>query len=77
MLLWTLVGYAGMLFLLSAFILNATQKIKSSSQLYAWLNIIASLLLLAYSVSLRSIPFAIVNTVWVIFSVFDLVKKQK
>lgn len=77
MIIWTIAGYTGMLFLLSGFVLNAMQKIKSDSPIYAWLNIVASLLLLAYSISLRSIPFAIVNLVWIIFSIIDLARDNK
>ncbi len=66
-------GFLGMVFLLVAFALNFLKKIKTESKIYSILNIIGSMLLEYYSYLLNSTPFIILQSIWGLFAVYNLI----
>lgn len=69
----TFMGFAGMLLILLAFVLEQIHRWSSDSLLYDGFNFLGSLLLCLYAYFLRSYPFLILNLVWCFVSLRDLV----
>lgn len=69
----TIIGFAGSFIVLVAFLLNQYNKLKNNSFIYDFINFIGSLFLLVYAISTNSIPFIIVNAVWGLFSLKDVI----
>ena len=59
------VGMAGMLCILTAFVLDEFSKWNQETVQYNLLNILGGLLLVWYALTLNSWPFIILNGVWV------------
>lgn len=71
----TAIGTIGSLTILLAFVLNQTHKLKDTDFKYDLLNFAGSILLLYYAAAIESYPFIIINTVWGIVSLKDLIGK--
>ena len=67
-------GIVGLIFILTAFILNELKKINTDSKLYNILNLIGGISLAYYSYTLKSIPFIILQSVWAIFALYNLIR---
>ena len=67
-------GYAGLLFILTAFVLNISKKINTDSKLYNILNLIGGTSLAYYSFTLKSIPFIILQAIWAVFALYNLIR---
>lgn len=72
--LTTIVGVFGASIILIVFVLNQINKLKNDSFLYDFLNLIGSILLMIYAILLTSYPFLILNLVWALVSLKDVVK---
>jgi len=70
------IGTIGMIFLLVAFALNLFKKITQDSLIYNIFNIIGAGFLFYYAYTLNSIPFLILESIWISFAVYKLIKKQ-
>jgi hypothetical protein len=71
------IGSLGATIILVAFILNQLNKIKNDSLAYDLMNLIGSILLIWYAILLSSIPFLILNGVWAIISLKDIVSRKR
>ncbi len=73
-------GILGASFLLFAFFMNLFEKWNENSFYYIFFNIIASFFLILYAYFLNSIPFIVINGVWLLFSIIKfsevIVKKH-
>ena len=67
-----LIGISGTAIILVSFLLNQIHKISSDSLPYDIANFIGALLLVIYAVLLNSLPLAILNGVWALFSLRDI-----
>jgi hypothetical protein len=72
----TIIGVAGASLILIAFVLNQFGKWSKDSFSYDLVNASGSLLLIVYAYLLVSYPFMILNGVWFLVSVRDLVGKK-
>jgi hypothetical protein len=72
-----LICLAGMAIVLTAFILNVLHKLKASDHSYLILNIVGSLLLIWYAALLQSLPFLILNVIWVLSALWGLLHGKK
>ena len=73
-----IIGIAGMVFILVAFILDEFCKHWNQDSIrYNVLNIIGSALLLWYAYSLKGWPFFILNAVWFVVALVKLVKVEE
>jgi len=72
-----IVGIIGMIFLLTAFALNLFKKVTQDSFIYNIFNIIGAGLLAYYAYALNSIPFLILEIVWILFAVYKLIFSNK
>ena len=70
----TYLGYTGLLFILTAFVLNIFKKTNTDSKLYNLLNLIGGTLLAYYSLTLKNIPFIILQAIWAIFALYNLIR---
>jgi hypothetical protein len=70
-----IVGTIGAALVLFAFILNQMNIIKNDNILYDFINFVGSLLLVIYAAMTGSIPFIILNSVWGLFSLKDVLFK--
>ena len=70
----TVLGVAGAGTILVAFLLNQFGKWSSESRSYDLVNVLGSGLLMGYSYLLGSWPFLILNTVWFLVSLKDVLK---
>ena len=68
-----IIGVLGAATILVFFILEQSHKISNDSLLYDVGNFIGSVLLVIYGFLLNSIPFIILNLVWAIFSLKDII----
>ncbi len=71
-----LIGISGAFLTLSAFILNQTDKLKNTDFTYDFLNFLSGTLLAVYAYLICSWPFLIINLVWGLFSLKDLIKRK-
>ena len=70
-----IIGIVGMCFILVAFILDEfIKKFNQDTIQYNSLNIIGAGLLIYYAFSLSSVPFMILNVVWLVVASFKLTR---
>ena len=72
-----IIGISGAVIVLVFFLLNQIHKISSDSLLYDGANFVGGLLLVVYAVSVSSLPFIVLNTIWALFSLRDFLKEFK
>ena len=70
----TAAGIAGMSIILILFILNGAKKLSPETIIYDAANAIGAFLLVYYAFTLKSWPFLILNSVWGLFSLYEVVK---
>lgn len=74
----TVVGVTGAFIILVTFILNQSGKWSAQTRSYDIANAVGSLILVGYAFLLQSIPFVILNGVWFVVSLRDVLNgKQK
>lgn len=69
----TAVGFTGMLMILIAFFMNQTHRWKADSVIYDAFNSVGGLLMVVYAFAIQSWPFLVLNAIWTIVSVRDVV----
>jgi hypothetical protein len=69
-----LIGFIGMGLILIAFLMNQMHKWNQDSIKYDLINLIGSGFLCFYSLMINSIPFLVLNLVWFLFSLKDVIK---
>ena len=69
----TVIGSTGMLMILAAFFMNQTHRWSADSIVYDGFNSAGGLLLVIYALAIGSWPFLILNGIWTIVSVRDIV----
>lgn len=67
-------GYVGLICILTGFILNISKKMKTDSKSYNVINLIGGSSLTYYSATLKSVPFVILQSIWAIFALYNLVR---
>lgn len=75
--LTTIIGATGALIILISFILNEIHKLDRDSLIYDIANFIGGSLLAVYAYLLSSIPFLILNIVWTIVALRDIILDLK
>lgn len=70
-----MLGWVGSVEILIAFGLNSFQKMKSDSLLFQLLNLSGASFLIVNSIAHGAYPFTFINSVWVVISLFALVKR--
>ncbi len=73
----TIIGTTGAGIILLFFILIQTKKLSAESLFYDVGNFAGGALLLVYAILLSSIPFAILNAVWTLVSLKDIITDIK
>ena len=68
-----IIGIIGMIFLLTAFALNLFKKVTQDSSIYNLFNIVGAGLLAYYAYALNSIPFLILEIIWILFASYKLI----
>ena len=68
-----IIGASGATLILIAFILEQTHRWKDTDLKYDVVNLLGSVLLIVYAVLLRSYPFLVLNGVWAIVSLRDVI----
>lgn len=71
-----IIGIIGAVLVLIAFLMNQTNKWKNDSIKYDLVNFLGSLALVIYAVLTESYPFLVLNSVWAIFSLKDIIRKS-
>lgn len=71
-----IIGWLGAGLLLLGFSLNLFHVITAKSRTYLLLNLISSAMLLYNAYMNGAFPFVVVNSVWVIFSAYQLVRNK-
>ena len=69
---YTIIGVIGALIILAAFFLNETHRVSEDSLDYDLMNLVGAFLLLIYAFSLRSWPFLILNSIWLLVALRDV-----
>ena len=70
--LLNVLGWIGAFLLLLAYALVSFKKLEADSQVYQWLNIAASVLLLINTVYYGAYPSSFVNAVWTVIAFFAI-----
>lgn len=73
----TILGIIGMSIILVTFLLNQSGRWSTTSLSYDLANALGSLLLIGYAVLLDSLPFVVLNAVWFLVSLRDVVKAYR
>ncbi|OGM10784.1 hypothetical protein A2Z22_02765 [Candidatus Woesebacteria bacterium RBG_16_34_12] len=71
-----IIGTLGASIILIAFSLNQTHKLNEDSWSYDFINLIGSVFLVIYAFTIASFPFLVLNLIWAIVSLKDLVSKK-
>lgn len=71
----TLIGIVGAACVLIAYVGGQLRMLTTTSIWYDGLNVLGSALLIWYAVLLGSIPFIVLNAVWIIFSLKDMIRR--
>jgi hypothetical protein len=66
------IGVIGMAIILALFILNQTKKLSQDSIAYDTANAIGAFMLVYYAFALRAWPFLILNSIWCVFSLYEV-----
>jgi hypothetical protein len=72
-----LTGFSGMFLILFAFIMNQINKWKGDFIIYDAFNSIGSFSLIVYAIMISSYPFLILNIVWFVVSIRDVLLDLK
>ena len=72
-----IVGISGAVLILLAFTMSQLGKWSIESKRYDGVNAVGALLLIVYAYLLASVPFFILNVVWFVVAVRDLVIAKK
>lgn len=67
-----IIGLTGMTLVLLAFLLNVSKVLNAQDRRYLFLNIIGSIILIWYAILLGSVPFIVLNAVWISAAVWGL-----
>ena len=67
------VGIAGMVITLIPFLLNQLKKLSQDSVQYDAANAVGAFLLVYYAFTLKSWPFLVLNAVWGLFSLYEVI----
>jgi hypothetical protein len=67
-----LTGYSGAVLILGGYILSRTRTVQIYGKVYDVINIVGSVFLVLYAVTLHSVPFAILNGIWMITATVGL-----
>lgn len=69
----TLLGIVGAGLVLLAFVLNQLHKWRDDELRYDFVNFLGGTLLVIYAILLKAYPFAVLNGVWALVSLRDMV----
>ncbi len=72
----TIIGAAGSLLILLAFVLLQFKVWGAHTTLYLIANLIGSVLLVAYAILLNSIPFIVLNIVWALVALIGILRRN-
>jgi hypothetical protein len=70
--LLNVLGWIGAFLLLLAYALVSFKKLEADSQIYQWLNITASVLLLINTIYYGAYPSSFVNAAWTVIAFFAI-----
>ncbi len=73
----TLIGVLGVSVLLVCFVLNQLRLLSIESAWYDGGNFVGAALLVVYAYLLNSIPFLVLESVWALFSLWEVLKGLK
>ena len=71
-----MIGMLGMILVLLAFTFLKLNKITHKDLIYNLLNLVGSLFLAVSAIYTKSYPLVILNSIWVVFSLIDIIKKK-
>ena len=70
----TIVGWAGMAFILIAYFLLTSERIIVKSWIYHSINLLGGAGLIFYTYVNRTLPIMVLNILWVFVAIFALIK---
>jgi len=73
----TIIGVVGAIVILVAFFLNETHRISDDDLIYDCLNLVGTLFLVIYAIELKSLPFLILNSIWFVVALRDIINFKK
>lgn len=71
------IGWFGTFFVLLAYVLVSTGKIKATDKTYQLLNVVGAGALMVNTFVEQAIPALALNTAWLFIALFSLIKSQK
>ena len=72
-----IIGWIGAVLIVGSYFLNINGKVKSSSSMYLFSNLIGGIFFIANTFVHHAFPSMIVNIIWVIIAIAALLKKDK
>lgn len=73
----TTIGIIGATLILLSFLLEQTNVWKNSDLVYDFVNFIGATILIVYGVLIVAYPFVVLNCVWALFSLKDVILDLK
>ena len=74
---YELIGIIGMLLILIAYALNQMHKWNQADLKYDFTNFLGGIMLFVYAFSIQSIPFLVLQAVWALVSLKDVINNLK
>ena len=72
-----IIGIIGAAIILICFLLNQFHKLNRDSFIYDFCNLIGSTILIYYAYLIWSVPFMVLNGVWAVVSLKDVIMPKK
>lgn len=75
-LLVDIVGWTGSLFVVGVYALNVAGKLKSTSLIYLWANIVGSICLVVNTYYMGAYPSTGVNIIWILIAFWGIFSRK-
>ena len=75
-LLVDIVGWTGSLFVVGVYALNVAGKLKSTSLIYLWANIVGSICLVVNTYYMGAYPSTGVNIIWILIALWGIFSRK-
>lgn len=75
-LLVDIVGWTGSLFVVGVYALNIAGKLKSTSLIYLWANIVGSICLVVNTYYMGAYPSTGVNIIWILIALWGIFSRK-
>ncbi|WP_075342716.1 CBU_0592 family membrane protein [Tenacibaculum agarivorans] len=74
---FTIIGWLGVVFFVTAYLLLSLEILSAKKTVYHWLNFLGALCLVLNAIAIKDNPTIVVNGIWGLIAVFTVLKIYK